>query len=322
MRAVRLVGLDGPGSYVPAEVPVPAWASSDAVLVRVAAAGVGFPEALLARGRYQYRHELPVILGAEVAGTVVAAPSGSRFAPGDRVAALPFVGGFAEWVLAAPDRVFPLPRHLDDAEGAALPSNYLTALFALEDRGRVVAGETVVVHGAAGGLGTAALQVGRALGARMIAVVGTEAKAEVARAAGAHAAVVFDDDWRTRVADHAPDGVQAIFDPVGGERFTDGLRALAPGGRMIVVGFAEGTIPEVRVNRLLLRNVSVVGAALGSHMDADPNAITTLAARLVPLLEEHAVRPPVGARLPLERVADAVRLIEAREATGKVVVVP
>ncbi|MDX8152702.1 NADPH:quinone oxidoreductase family protein [Patulibacter brassicae] len=321
MRAVRLVALDGPDGYVPADVPEPER-GADELLIDVRAAGVAFPDLLLSRGEYQYAHELPVVLGAEVAGVVLEAPEGGRFAPGDRVAAITFTGGFAERATAPADRALPLPASLSFAEGAALPSNYLTALFALELRGRLRAGEALLVHGATGGLGSAAIQVGRALGARTIAVVGGAAKVAAAREIGADEVVVADEGWRDAVLGLAPGGVDVVFDVVGGERFLDSLRSLRPQGRLIVAGFAGGEIPTVRVNRLLLRNIDVVGAALGSYMHSDPDGMAPLCDRLGALLEHPAMRPAIGGRLPLEDVAEAVRRIADRRATGKLVVEP
>jgi len=321
MRAIQLVALDGPDGYVPADVPEPRRGDGE-LLIEVRAAGVAFPDLLLSRGRYQYAHELPVVLGAEVAGVVLDAPAGGRFAPGDRVAAITFVGGFAERATAPADRALPLPASLSFAEGAALPSNYLTALFALELRGRLRDGEALLVHGATGGLGSAAVQVGRALGARTIAVVGAEEKVAAARRIGADEVVVAREGWREAVLELAPGGVDAVLDVVGGDRFLDSLRSLRPQGRMVVAGFAGGEIPTVRANRLLLRNIDVVGAALGSYMHSDPDGMAPLCDRLAGLLEHPAMRPLIGGRLPLEDVAEAVRSIEARRATGKLVVEP
>ena len=223
MRALQVSALDGPDAVVPAEVPVPA--PGDGVLIDVHAAGVAFPDLLQTRGLYQRRPELPFVPGMEAAGTVRAAPAGSGLRPGDRVAAFTRDGAFAEVTVAPAHLTFALPDALDFAEGAALVLNTHTAAFALVTRGRLQAGETVLVHGAAGGVGTAALQVARGLGARTIAVVSSDEKADVARRAGADDVVRSDGAW----LDEVRGGVDLVVDPVGGDRFTDSLRSLRPG---------------------------------------------------------------------------------------------
>ena len=279
------------------------------------AAGVAFPDLLQTRGQYQRRPELPFVPGMEAAGTVRAAPDGSGLRPGDRVAAFTRQGAFAEVAVAPAHLTFALPDALDFAEGAALVLNTHTAAFALVTRGRLQAGETVLVHGAAGGVGTATLQVARGLGARTIAVVSSDEKADVARRAGADDVVRSDGAW----LDEVRGGVDLVVDPVGGDRFTDSLRSLRPGGRVLVVGFTAGSIPEVKVNRLLLTNTAVVGAAWGEWASSRADSAREIGALVTRLVEDGAVRPLVGERLPLERGADALRLIERRGALGKIV---
>ncbi len=241
--------------------------SGDGVVIEVAAAGICFPDVLLTRGQYQITPDLPFVPGSEVAGLVRSAPVSSGYAAGDRVAAFPFLGGFAEVVEADAAMVFPLPDSVTYEQGAALPMNYLTCHFALRERGRLREGETVLVQGAAGGIGTAAVQLAAAWGARVIAVVSSPDKGDVARAAGAHE-VVLADGFRDAVAGLTNGrGVDVVVDPVGGDRFTDSLRSLAPGGRLLVIGFTAGSIPEVKVNRLLLGNISVVGRRVGRVVD-------------------------------------------------------
>jgi NADPH2:quinone reductase len=270
----------------------------------------------MTRGEYQYRQELPFTLGGEAAGEVVRAPEGGPFAVGDRVVTLSY-GAHAERMAAIPEATFPLPDELSFEEGAALPLNYLTALAALERRGRLRAGETVLVHGAAGGVGTACVQVAKAMGASVVGVVSTEAKAEVARAAGADA-VALGEDFRSQL--EAP--VQLVVDPVGGqERFLESLRALAPEGRLVVVGFTSGEIPEIRVNRLLLRNVDVCGCSFGV-LALDAAGTTRAGERLAELVRTGAVKPLIGSVRPLEEGAEALRELDERRATGKVVLRP
>jgi NADPH2:quinone reductase len=313
MRALQVSALDGPDAVVPAEVPEPA--PGDGVVIDVHAAGVAFPDLLQTRGRYQRSPELPFVPGMEAAGTVRAAPAGSGLRPGDRVAAFTLQGAFAEVAVAPAHLTFALPDALDFAEGAALVLNTHTAAFALVTRGRLQTGETVLVHGAAGGVGTATLQVARGLGARTIAVVSSAEKADVARRAGADDVVRSDGAW----LDEVRGDIDLVVDPVGGDRFTDSLRSLRPGGRVVVVGFTAGSIPEVKVNRLLLTNTAVVGAAWGEWASSRADSAREIGALVTRLVEDGAVRPLVGERLPLERGADALRLIERRGALGKIV---
>ncbi len=318
MRAVQITSLDGPAAVEVVEIPEPV-AGPGQVLVDVHAAGVTFPEVLQSRGLYQVKPALPFVPGSEVAGLVRSAPVGAAVRAGDRVAAFPMLGGFAETVALDAGMVFPLPDRLSFAAGAGLPMNYLTVDFAFVRRGRLRAGETVLVHGAAGGIGTAALQLAGALGARTIAVVSTEEKAETARAAGADDVVLADGFLAAVKEVTGGRGVDVVLDPVGGDRFTDSLRSLAPEGRLLVVGFTGGDIPTVRVNRLLLSNVDVVGVGWGAFALATPGYLKEQWSRLLPHLESGALNPPLAPALPLTDAAEALASIEGRRAVGKVV---
>ena len=320
MRAVQVSRLDGPDAVQVLEVDEPA-AGPDQVVVEVHAAGVAFPDALLTRGLYQMKPELPFVPGSEIAGVVRSAPAGSGFAPGDRVLGLTGVsGGMAEVAVLAPENVFALPDAVSFAAGAGILFNDLTVHFALAVRGRLAAGETVLVHGAAGGIGTSALRLAGLLGAgRTIAVVSTEAKAEIARAAGA-TDVVLTDGWLAAVKELTGGrGVDVVLDPVGGERFTDSLRSLAPQGRVLVVGFTAGEIPTVKVNRLLLNNVDVVGVGWGAWFTTHPGFIAQQWAQVQPLLASGALVPPQPQVFALDDAAAAIGALERREALGKVV---
>lgn len=309
MRALRVVTEDGPAAVRLLDIPEPAGD----LIVAVRAGAVAFPDVLMSRGEYQVRQELPFTMGWEAAGDVVRAPADGPFAVGDRVITMTF-GSHAEQVAAVPQMTWALPDGLTYEEGAALPLNYMTAVAALERRGRLVAGETVLVHGAAGGVGTAAIQVGKALGATVIASVSTEAKAAVARDAGAHQ-VIVGEDFRAGLA--GP--VDLIIDPVGGtERFKESLRSLVPEGRLVVVGFASGEIPEIRVNRLLLRNVDVCGCTFVTLADVK-GGFAGIMARLTELVATGAIRPLIGATYPLEEGVRALRDLDERLATGKIV---
>jgi NADPH2:quinone reductase len=324
MRALQITDLTGPDSALePADLPDPEPAHmmtpGEGVVVDVRAAGVSFPEVLQTRGEYQLKPPLPFVPGSEVAGIVTAASEGADFSEGDRVAAFCMLGAFAEKAVAPPHFTFPLPEELDFAQGASLILNYHTAYFALKARGRLSEGETVLVHGAAGGVGTATLQVAKALGATTIAVVSTDEKAKVADEAGADHVVRSDDSWKDEAKEISGGGVDVVVDPVGGDRFTDSLRSLGEGGRVVVVGFTGGSIPEVKVNRLLLNNTEVIGAGWGAYVMSKPDFVRETGAALAEMIASGHVRPIVGARYPLEDAAEALKLIDGRGATGKVV---
>ncbi len=319
MRAVQVVRLDGPDGVQVVEVPEPEPAAGQ-VLVEVHTVGVSFPDLLLSRGAYQLRPEPPFGLGVDFAGVVGAAPDDSGFTPGDRVACCLPYGGGAELVALDRENVFPLPEGLSLAQGAALPMNYLTAHFALTTRAGLRAGETVLVHGAAGGVGTATLQVAAGLGARTVAVVSGAAKAQTARAAGADEVVPVDGflDAVRELTGGA--GVDVVVDVVGGDLMTDSLRALAPLGRLLVVGFAGGSIPEVRVNRLLLNNIDVRGVGWGAYAMSRPGFMRRQWDALLPMMESGVVDPLVEETYPLSRVREALTALEGRRTRGKSVV--
>jgi NADPH2:quinone reductase len=323
MRALQITDLSGPDSALElVDLPEPdashAMTPGEGVVVDVRAAGVAFPEVLQTRGEYQVKPPLPFVPGSEVAG-VVRASTDPAFAPGDRVAAFCMLGGFAEVAVAPTWLTFPLPEALDFAQGAGLILNYHTAYFSLKLRGRLREGETVLVHGAAGGVGTASLQIAKGLGARTIAVVSSDDKEAVAREAGADEVLRADGPWKDQAKELSGGGVDVVLDPVGGDRFTDSLRSLRENGRLVVVGFTGGSIPEVKVNRLLLNNIEVVGAGWGAYVLGKPELNGETGAELHRLADAGFVRPIVGERFPLERAAEALKLIDERRATGKVV---
>ncbi len=321
---MQITELTGPASALKlADLPEPEpshqFTPGQGVVVEVQVAGVSFPEVLQTRGEYQFKPPLPFVPGSEVAGVVKQASDGGSLKAGDRVAAFCMLGGFAEAAVAPSHFCFPLPEPLDFAQGAGLVLNYHTAYFALKLRGRLKEGETVLVHGAAGGVGTAVLQVAKGLGARTIGIVSTDAKEQVAREAGADHVLRADGPWREEAKEVSGGGVHLVLDPVGGDRFTDSLRSLAEGGRVVVVGFTGGSIPEVRVNRLLLNNTEVIGAGWGAYVMSKPDVIREIGAEIEHLIDAGFVRPVVGARFPLERAAEALELIDGRGAMGKVV---
>ncbi|MEO5852964.1 MAG: NADPH:quinone oxidoreductase family protein [Nocardioides sp.] len=317
MRAAQVVTLTGPLDVELREVPEPVPGAGE-VLIEVHSVGVAFPDLLLSKGEYQLRPDPPFTVGVDVAGVVV---SGEGFTAGDRVAGVVPYGGAAELAVVPAVSTFRLPDILTFDEGAALPMNYLTAQFALKVRGGLKAGETVLVHGAAGGVGTATIQVARGYGARTIAVVSTQEKAEVARRAGADETVLVDGFKDAVAALTDGRGVDVVLDVVGGDVFTDSLRSLAPLGRLLVVGFASGQgIPEVRVNRLLLNNIDVRGVGWGGYAMVRPGYMAEQWADLLPMIESGVVKPPVGATYPFEELGRALADLEARRALGKSVV--
>ncbi|MEO6606815.1 MAG: NADPH:quinone oxidoreductase family protein [Aeromicrobium sp.] len=319
MKAVQITTLDGPSAVELSELPSPE-AGPDQVLIRVHAAGVAFPEVLQSRGLYQMKPDLPFTPGAEIAGEVITAPDGSRFAPGDRVAALCILGGFAEEAVAPLETTFKLPDSVSYEQGASIIFNYGTAYFALVERGGLQAGESVLVQGAAGGVGTAAIQVAKAFGAgRVVAVTSTAEKGAVALEAGADEFVLAD-GFKDAVT--ANGKVDIVVDPVGGDRFTDSLRCLNDDGRLLVIGFTAGEIPTVKVNRLLLNNVSVVGVGWGAYVMSRPGHIAKEWDAMFPHLESGVLQPVVGPTYPLEEAAQALLTLDERRATGKVLLVP
>ncbi|MEO9322401.1 NADPH:quinone oxidoreductase family protein [Nocardioides sp. C4-1] len=320
MRAAQVVTTTGPTDVVVTDVPEPEPGPGD-VLVEVHRVGVSFPDLLLSRGQYQMKPETPFSLGVDVAGTVVSAPEASGFAPGQRVAACGGWGGAQEWVAVPAAWTFALPDATSFDEGAALPMNYLTAEFALYERGGLREGETVLVHGAAGGLGTATIQVAKGMGARVIGVVSTDAKRATATTAGADHVVLLD-GFKDAVQELTGGaGVDVVADIVGGDAFTDSLRSLSTQGRLLVLGFASGTgIPEVKVNRLLLNNTDVRGVGWGAFAMVRPDYMGEQWTRLVPMIEAGHVKPTVGKVYELEGFGQALVDMDERRTLGKSVV--
>ncbi len=317
MRAVQVTTTSGPSGIEIRDVvePVP---GPDDVLVEVHRVGISFPDLLLSKGEYQLKPEPPFTLGVDFAGTVI---SGPGFEPGQRVAGVGPYGGAAERVASPAMFTFALPDSLSFDEGAALPMNYLTAQFALAERGHLREGETVLVHGAAGGVGTATIQVAKGYGARTIAVVSTEEKAEVARRAGADEAVLVDGFKDAVMGLTDGRGVDVVMDVVGGAVFADSLRVLAPQGRLLVVGFAAGQgIPEVKVNRLLLNNVDVRGVGWGAYAMMRPGYMQEQWRALEPMMASGVIKPPVGASYALEEFGQALVDMDERKTLGKSVV--
>ena len=319
MRALLLREFSGPDGVVLEDVPDPGGGDGRSALIEVHAAGVSFADMLITRGLYQLKPPLPFIPGLEVAGVVRRAPADSGFAAGDRVAAFMFGGAFAEEAEADPAHMVRLPERLAFPEAAGFFVNYQTAWFALVRRARLEAGQQVLVQGAGGGLGVALIQVARALGARVIGVTASPAKAAMAEAAGAEVVIDAGEGWPDKVREATDGGVDVVVDPVGSDRFDDSLRLLRPDGRLVVVGFAGGAIPQVKVNRLLLRNVGVLGAAWREFILSEPGFVAEAAAGLGALIDKGQLTPLIGATYPLENGAQALRDLADRQAVGKLV---
>lgn len=317
MKAVQLVESVGPSGLRVAELPEPGPVD-DLVVVDLHAAGVSFPDLLQTTGSYQMVQALPCVLGVEGAGIVRSAPAGSGLTEGQRVAVLALSGSWQQTVAVPVGYAFALPDAVSLTAASGFVMNYLTVHFALTERARATAGETVLVHGAAGGVGTAALRVAAALGLETIAVVSSEEKAAVAKGNGATHTVLVD-GFKDRVLELTGGrGVDVVLDPVGGDRFTDSLRSLAAGGRALVLGFTGGSIPTVKVNRLLLKNISVVGVGWGEFIRDDPSYLGRQWDALSPLLASGALTVPEPTLRELEDAAAALQSLGDRSATGKV----
>lgn len=325
MRA-WVVRENGPSESMSLEELPDPTAPSGTVRIAVAASGVNFFDSLLVAGTYQVRPDLPFIPGAEVAGTVLDAPPGSRFSTGERVLAALHPGGIAGGgyaeVACAPARdVLRIPDAMPFDHAAAFFINYQTAWFGLHRRAALQEGEVVLVHAAAGGVGSAAVQLARAAGATVIASVGGREKAEVARTLGAGHVV----DHRTQDVVQAVKemtggkGADVVFDPVGGEAFERATRCVAFEGRIVAVGFTSGQIPQARVNHALVKNYSIVGLHWGLYAERRPDLVDECSVELLRLYGEGRIAPYVSRRVPLERAAEALADVAAGRSTGKTV---
>ncbi|MCX4749940.1 NADPH:quinone oxidoreductase family protein [Kitasatospora sp. NBC_01287] len=316
MRAwqVAELGLPREVMRLVEDVPAPV-AGEHQVLVKVRAAAVNFPDALMCLGLYQVKPPLPFTPGVELCGEL---PSGERVI-GNPVAG---TGAFAQYALLDARALFPAPRALDDAEAAALHIGYQTAWFALHRRAALRPGETLLVHAAAGGVGSAAVQLGKAAGATVIGVVGGAEKAVVARRLGCD--VVIDrksEDFVAAVKEATGGrGADVVFDPVGGDAYTGSTRCVAFEGRIVVVGFAGGTIPAPPLGHALVKNYSVLGLHWGLYNTKDPGAVRAAHEELTKLAEQGVVRPLVSERLAFEQAADGVQRVAEGTTTGRVVI--
>ena len=302
-----------------AEIPVPQPAHGE-VRVRIAACGLNFADLLMIEGKYQERPALPYVPGMELAGTVVeVGPGVAAPAPGTRVAVFAGQGGMAEEGCFPAALCVPIPDAMDFVAAAAFQVAYGTSHVALAHRARLQPGETLLVLGAAGGVGLTAVEIGKLMGARVIAVARGAAKLEVARAAGADH-LIDSEAGDLRAALKALGGVDVAYDPVGGDQFTAALRAMKPEGRIIPIGFASGEVPQIPANHLLVKNLTVIGLYWGGYLRFRPEVLTQSLAQLFDWHAAGRLRPHVSNVLPLDRAAEALELLRSRASTGKVVV--
>jgi NADPH2:quinone reductase len=318
----ELTGLDG---LALEQRPDPGAPGAGEVRMRVAAAGLNYADLLVTAGKYQVKLQPPFIPGFEAAGTVEAVgPGVTGFKPGDRVMAIPEAGAFAVAATLAADRLYPAPAGLDAAEAAGFPIAYGTSYVALVEQARLQAGETLLVHGAAGGVGLTAVEIGKALGARVIATAGGPDKCAVAAAHGADHVIDYkSEDIRERVKSLAKDlnlgGVDVVYDPVGGATFEASLRVVNWNARILIIGFAGGPPPQIPANILLVKNVAAMGFYFGSWRQRRPDLVAKAFSALDGMVRAGKLKPLVSHRLPLARFREALELIRSRQSTGKVV---
>jgi len=321
MKAVLCKELGLPEKLVVEEVPSPKAAQGQ-VVVSVKACGVNFPDTLIIQGKYQFKPEMPFSPGGEVAGVVKEIGEGvKRVKPGDRVIAFNTWGGFAEEMVVDADRTIPMPARMDFIPAAAFVLTYGTSYHALKDRAEIKAGESLLVLGAAGGVGLAAIQLGKAMGARVIAAASSEEKLKVCRDNGADETINYgSEDLRARVkVITAGKGVDVVYDPVGGPYSEPALRDMAWKGRFLVVGFAAGDIPKVPLNLTLLKGCSIVGVFWGAFTRNEPERNRENNWDLMAMYAAGKIKPHIHATYPLERAAEALNEVLNKRVSGKVV---
>jgi NADPH2:quinone reductase len=321
MKAVLCKAYGPPESLVVEDVESPTPGPGE-VVISVKAASVNFPDVLIIQNKYQVKPPLPFSPGSEVAGVVKATGDHvNGFKPGDRVMAITTYGAFAEEVKTDAQRLLPLPAGMDFTQAAAFGLTYATSDFALRDRGELKAGETLLVLGAAGGVGIAAIEIGKALGSRVIACASTDDKLAVCREHGADETINYaTEDLRERIKQLTDGkGVDVVYDPVGGPYTEPALRSLAWRGRLLVVGFAAGEIPKIPLNLTLLKGCSIVGVFWGEFARREPERFAESMRRLGRWFTEGKINPHISATFPLERASDALTLMADRQVKGKVV---
>lgn len=324
MKAVRCVELGGPDKLEVAEVPVPEPGDGE-VRLKVAGCGVNFADSLIIQGKYQHKPDLPFTPGMEVAGTITAVGGGvAALKPGQTVIGMTGTGGFAEEVVCPARDVIACPDGLDPVIAASLPVAYGTAHLGLDHRARLQPGETLLVHGASGGVGLAAVEVGKAMGATVIATASSADKLAIAEEHGADHLInytegPFKDEVKALTSGR---GANVIFDPVGGDVFDQSLRCIAWEGRVLVVGFASGRIPEAPANLTLVKNMAIMGVFWGAYREKDPAVMTASFATLSDWLAAGKLNPLVSKTYSLDETAQAITDLMERRAKGKIVVTP
>lgn len=323
MKAVRIHDLVGPTGLRVDEVPDPPVADRH-IVIDVRAAGVNFPDVLQTYGKYQFKPTPPFSPGGEVAGVVSAIGNGvTAFSVGDRVAATMLHGAYAEKVVVPEQAVVALPDNVSFEVGAATLLTYATTIHALKDRANLKPGETLLVLGAAGGVGIAAVELGALLGARVIAAASTADKLAFCRSRGAHEGIDYrSEDLKERVKALAPAGVDVIYDPVGGSFAEPALRSIGWQGRYLVVGFASGDIPKIRLNLVLLKGCQIVGVFWGSFVMRDPAANHAHSVQVFQWISEGRLSPAIDEVFPFSRATEALQKLERREVKGKLVLAP
>lgn len=323
MRAIVVDHWMEPRDVAVREIPEPPLVPST-IKVEVRAAGCNFFDTLMVRGQYQVKPPFPFVPGGELSGTVVEVGEGVGFAIGDRVLAPVPTGAYAERAVVPAGSAWRLPPRMSFEEGAVLPIVYPTSYAALAFRARMQPGETLLVHAAAGGVGLAAVQIGKAMGARVIATAGGADKLEIVRRAGADVLIDYQtEDFVERV--HALTdgrGADVIYDSVGGDIFDRSLKCIAWNGRLLVIGFAGGRIPEVKANRILLKNIAIVGLHWGAYARYEPERVPETFAALFQMYDEGRIKPVIFGSYPLERTGEALVALASRQTYGKVVVTP
>ncbi len=323
MKAWQVHAWGEPETMVLADVPLPEPGPGQ-LRIRNHAAALNFLDILQVQGKYQSKPPFPFTPGAEVAGTVDAIGDGvTSFRLGDRVVAMPRGSGFAEYCLSDTASVFPIPEGLGFAEAAAMPIVYHTGWFAFRHRTMLQTAEWLLVHAGASGVGMAAIQIGRALGASIIATAGSREKLDFARAQGAHQALDYSDEsWVDRVKEiTGTHGANVIYDPVGGDVFELSTKCIAPEGRLLVIGFASGRIPSIQTNRVLLKNISVIGVAWGGYVQSHPAYPARTQEALNKVYAEGKIKPVVSSRYPLDAAPRALRDLANRKVLGKAALV-
>lgn len=318
MRAWKVESFEAPARLAEDDIPRPAKGQA---LIRIHACGLNFADLLMARGKYQEMPDLPFVPGLECAGVVEAlGPETAGPAPGTRVACYGGQGGLADYGCFDATRLIPLPEAMPFDDAAAFLVAYGTSHLALTHKARLTAGETLLVTGAAGGVGLTAVEIGRRMGARVIATARGAEKCAIAQAAGADIAIDSEaPDLKAQL--RALGGIDVAYDAVGGDSFDAALRAMRPDGRILAIGFASGTVPQIPANHLLVKNVSVMGFWWGAYLHFAPDLLTNSLRTLFTWYQEGGLRPHISARLPLEQLPEGLAMLKNRTATGKVVIV-